>query len=382
MSKRYKETFHFPRQPAVSTRCQDLIASLIVDRENRLCSKRYRFKDLINVSLTAQSTHPGSTGGPSIGTSSHGYRQKQQPEVAVPRDFAGRYVFPYDAEDIKAHKWFRGVPWERLHEIDPPYVPHLRGPDDTHYFDDEDSISDWSDSSEESEPEYTSPTSLVSPSNSGPYGSSNPISPTTLSMLGSLNDLSIGSRHPNPKAKTTSGAKQALQGFRRDVQKWAMAAIATPYDRNRLHHLDSQVDERFLDLGSEEREILKQFVRVYGKKDRKRPRDKLLRDKNTKAVVMDVRKRTAFLGYTWRRMNHDSDGAVRKGLERIWPNIGSSLSEGNPRGEDGTFDVDGVAIGGNGGYAESVYANHAGYEWEDDRATAVKALHKGRQSWL
>ncbi|KAK3397956.1 kinase-like protein [Sordaria brevicollis] len=380
---RYKETFHFPRQPAVSARCQDLIASLIIDRENRLCSKRYRFKDLMNVSLTTPSTHAGGTGGPSTGTSAHGYRRRQQqPEAAIPQDFTGRYVFPYDAEDIKAHKWFRGVPWERLHEIDPPYVPHLRGPADTHYFDDEDSISDWSDSSEESEPEDPSPSSFGSPANSGPYGSSSPISPNTPSMLGSLKDLSISNHHPNPTAKTTSGARQALHGFGRDVQKWALAAIAVPYDRNRLHHLDSQIDEKFVGMGSEAREILKQFVRVYGKKDRKRPRDKLLRDKNTKAVVMDVRKRTAFLGYTWRRMNHDSDGAVRKGLERIWPNIDSSLSVGNPRGEDGTFDADGVAIGGSGCYAESVYANHVGYEWEDDRAVAVKALRKGRQSWL
>ncbi|KAK3498369.1 kinase-like protein [Neurospora crassa] len=379
---RYKETFHFPRQPAVSARCQQLITSLIDNTENRLCSKRYRFKDLINMSMTAQSANLGTTGGPSIGTSSYGHHRKQQPESAAPRDFAGRYVFPYDAEDIKAHRWFRGVPWERLHEIDPPYIPHLRGPDDTHYFDDEDPISDWSNSSEESEPEDPSPTNLSSPVISDPYGSSSPISPTTPSMLGSLKDLSIGSRPPNPKRKTTSVAKQALQGFRRDVEKWALTAIATPYDRNRLHNLDSQIDERFADLASEDREMLKQFVRVYGKKDRKRPRDKLLRDKNTKAVVMDVRKRTAFMGYTWRRMNHDGNGAVRKGLERIWPNVGSFASDGNPRGEDGTFDADGVAFGGSGGYTESVPANHVGYEWEEDRAAAVKALRKGRLSWL
>jgi len=28
----------------------------------------------------------------------------------APTDFAGRYVFPYDAEDIKSHKWFKGIP--------------------------------------------------------------------------------------------------------------------------------------------------------------------------------------------------------------------------------------------------------------------------------
>ncbi|KAH7634907.1 kinase-like domain-containing protein [Sordaria sp. MPI-SDFR-AT-0083] len=383
--KKYKETFHFPRQPAVSARCQQLITSLIDDKENRLCSKRYRFKDLINVSMTAQPNPSGTTGGPSLGTSSYGHRRKQQPDLAVPRDFAGRYVFPYDAEDIKAHKWFRGVPWDRLHEIDPPYVPHLRGPDDTHYFDDEDPISDWSDSSEESEPEEPSPTSFSSPIASDPHGSSSPVSPTTPSMLGSLKDLSLGSRPPNGKDKIRSVAKQALQGFKRDVQKWALTAIATPYDRNRLHNLDSQIDEKFLDLASEEREMLKQFVRVYGKKDRKRPRDKLLRDKNTKAVVMDVRKRTAFLGYTWRRMNHDSNGAVRQGLERIWPNVGSFVSDGNLRGQDGTINADGVGFGSSGGYAgyaESVYANHAGCEWEEDREAAVKSLRKGRLSWL
>ena len=39
-----------------------------------------------------------------------------------------------------------------------------------------------------------------------------------------------------------------------------------------------------------------------GRKERKRPRDILLRDENTKNTVMDVRMETAFLGYTWRRM--------------------------------------------------------------------------------
>ena len=60
--------------------------------------------------------------------------------------------------------------------------------------------------------------------------------------------------------------------------------------------------------------MLKQIVRVYGKKERKRPRDRLLRDGSTKDVAMDVRKANAFLGYTWRRMklpeyyHDDGDG--------------------------------------------------------------------------
>jgi hypothetical protein len=55
-----------------------------------------------------------------------------------------------------------------------------------------------------------------------------------------------------------------------------------------------------LDAGH--RSMLKRFVRLFGRKERKRPRDRLLRDRRTKKMVMEVRKQTAFLGYTWRRM--------------------------------------------------------------------------------
>ncbi|AEO53193.1 hypothetical protein MYCTH_61755, partial [Thermothelomyces thermophilus ATCC 42464] len=88
---RHHETFGFPPRPTVSRRCQHLMLSLITDKE---------------------------------------YRGSKM------RDLAGRYVFPYDAEDIKAHKWFRHIPWERLHELEPPLVPQLRSVDDTHYFED------------------------------------------------------------------------------------------------------------------------------------------------------------------------------------------------------------------------------------------------------
>ncbi|KAG7293374.1 hypothetical protein NEMBOFW57_003422 [Staphylotrichum longicolle] len=117
---RHHETFGFPPRPSVSRRCQHLMLSLITDREYRLCSERYRMKDLVTSSSSSSSSKAGSR----------------------MRDFAGRYVFPYDAEDIKAHKWFRNMPWERLHELEPPIVPRLRSVDDTQYFDDGGSVSD------------------------------------------------------------------------------------------------------------------------------------------------------------------------------------------------------------------------------------------------
>ncbi|KAL1841597.1 hypothetical protein VTJ49DRAFT_6907 [Mycothermus thermophilus] len=110
---RHHETFYFPARPTVSRRCQHLMLSLITDKEYRLCSERYRMKDLAMAST-----------GSASNTSSR------------MQDFAGRYVFSYDAEDIKAHKWFRSIPWDRLHQLESPLVPKLRSVDDTQYFDD------------------------------------------------------------------------------------------------------------------------------------------------------------------------------------------------------------------------------------------------------
>ena len=72
----------------MSSRCQHLIASLIQDKDTRLCSQRYQYKDMQQYS---QQSSSGSGG-------------------RAHAAFAGRFVFPYDAEDIKAHKWFKGVP--------------------------------------------------------------------------------------------------------------------------------------------------------------------------------------------------------------------------------------------------------------------------------
>ncbi|KAK4116894.1 hypothetical protein N656DRAFT_795148 [Canariomyces notabilis] len=93
----HRETFGFPARPAVSRRCQHLIASLITDKEYRLCSKRYCMKDLASTTLSGSPSTSQTTSSP-------------KSESCGIRDFAGRFVFPYDAEDIKAHKWFRHVP--------------------------------------------------------------------------------------------------------------------------------------------------------------------------------------------------------------------------------------------------------------------------------
>jgi serine/threonine protein kinase len=219
----HKKRFYFPQRPEVSERCKDLIYRMIQAKEDRLCSKRYQRKDR------------------------HVY---DQPSTA---DVFGRYVFPDDAEDIKAHRWFRSIQWDRLHTRSPPLIPYLRGPEDTRYFDESDSIDDMSDSM---------------------------AAPVALSL---------------------EAVRDILHGFRPSFQNLAAQLVSKPYDSIKLRGIDQRIDHT-PKITATEKEVLKQFVRMYGQKERRRPRDQLLRDETTKDVAMDVRKRTAFLGYTWRRM--------------------------------------------------------------------------------
>lgn len=205
--------------PFVSDRCKDLLRRLVQEPETRLSSYRYRLKD--------QGMPMHAAGGTS-------------------------YVFFDDAEEIKAHKWFRNVPWDRLHLQTPPFVPRIRSPDDTQYFEDDERISDWA--------------STVASSAEEPH---------------------IG----------LDEVRTLLRGMRDNVHKYAAELVSKPYD---ARNIDKKIDgER--GLLCQEREVLKQFVRAYGRKQKKAPRDPLLRDPSTKKAVLSQRKKTAFMGYTWRR---------------------------------------------------------------------------------
>ncbi|KAK7423269.1 hypothetical protein QQX98_001059 [Neonectria punicea] len=228
----YKTLFGFPQRPAASDKCQDLIFRLIQDKEHRLCSRRYYMKD------------------------------RGQPDNSRFRDFFGRHVFPDDAEDIKSHRWFKNVPWDRLQTITPPFVPHIHGVEDTHYFDESDLIEDWSESS------------------------------------------------PSGVLLAPDEVRQVLRDFEPSVQNHAIKLIESPFDSTKLRKMDRQIDASW-ELRLEEKEMLKHFVRLYGQKERKRPRDILLRDQDIRDDVMDIRKKTAFIGYTWRRMRPGGYTATR-----------------------------------------------------------------------
>lgn len=208
----------------MSDRCKDLIFRLIQDKEARLCSRRYQLKDRSHVDNRRYI------------------------------DVFGKHVFPDDAEDIKAHRWFKNFHWDHIHEVSPPFIPHLTSSEDTHYFEESDSFSDPPESSE-----YE--TACPSPDH----------------------------------------IKWVLRECRSCVQNLAIELISTTYDSARLRSADRRIDRQF-NMTPEEKKTLKSFIRIYGRKERKRPRDVLLRDENTKTQAMDVRKKTAFRGYSWQRL--------------------------------------------------------------------------------
>ncbi|KAK7923901.1 kinase-like domain-containing protein [Apiospora marii] len=279
----HQNTFAFPPRPVVSRRCMDLMASLIREKENRLCSKRYHTRDA--QPIPAQP-----------------FRScRRQPN----RDHAGRSVYSHDAEEIKAHKWFRGIPWDKLHTIQPPFVPEISSLEDTHYFDEEEPISDWS----ESQPDTDS---YSFPSDAGPgMGDGTALSaahdPARL-MHGLTANLPILQPPVNPIVanrypRRLEAVQRHLAAYPKMVRNMVMHFVETPYDSTRLKRIDREIET--LTANPQEVEQLKKVVRTYGRKEKKRPRDRLLRDRHTKGLVLEVRKQSAFLGYTWKRRGNN-----------------------------------------------------------------------------
>ncbi|RDW78061.1 protein kinase-like protein [Coleophoma crateriformis] len=241
---RHHETFHFPEKPSVSRCCRNLIRSIIQDKEHRLCSRRY-LKDQLQSSC-------------------------------FHKDYAGRCVYPNDAEDIKAHKWFQDVPWDRLHLMRPPFVPNIKAKDDTHYFDEEEPISDFSESVDDAKPD--------------------------------ANDIT-----------------QALRSFSKEIQMLAIGFIEKPYDSARMRKVEREIDS--FNVREEQKDYLKQLVKHYGRKEKKRPRDRMLRDREVASRVLELRKKSAFLGYTYRRIRRSRDGGSSVGRSGF--SVGSTSGKKN-----------------------------------------------------
>jgi protein-serine/threonine kinase len=100
-------------------------------------------------------------------------------------------------------------------------------------------------------------------------------------------------------APTPEEIADALRPFNREIQILANGYIERPHDSVRLRKVEKEIDG-FV-MCEEQKDYLKAFVKHYGRKEKKRPRDKLLRDRDFAPEVLELRKKGAFLGYAYRR---------------------------------------------------------------------------------
>lgn len=295
-----KTSLQFPpsdpiRGLKVSYEALDLMNSLLQEKEHRLSSKKYAANDLCHFKRHHQHR-----------SHQHGYhhlphRSKQSSRTsshsAESRDWKGHYVYSEDAADIKAHPFFHGICWERLHLSRPPFVPDVRGNDDTRYFDEEASVSDIDDASSDED-------------------------------AAKLGEPLKGSDEATPTAGNTPRLDGAAGGGGAD----SMAI--------------TEADIGLVDVGdaplSKTTNIPKLPVVTAAniKKEKKRPRDRLLRDKLVGRQVLELRKKGAFIGYTYRRADIR---ALRE--ERDWERGRQGL-ESWGRGVKEASEAKGISLGG------------------------------------
>ena len=212
------------------------------DKETRLSSGRYRHND-IEIRRNANLRHRSS-------------------EHLTFQDFLGHFVFPDDGHEIKRHAFFRGIDWEHLHLMRPPEVPKVKDNLDTKYFDQEPTVSDMGESSGSmSEEELAAQEAFER---------------KVLEAYHESARVQLGTQHGGGFDGQQNGDPMLFGG--EDKGATEQAFIAAAYD------------------------VLKEEGEVKLKsKGKKRPRDRILRDKAVGKEALELRKRGAFLGYTYRR---------------------------------------------------------------------------------
>lgn len=161
----------------------------------------------------------------------------QQMDPSNP-NYKGRHVYPDDARDIKAHPFFKDISWNELLHQTPPYLPRVKNPHDTKYFGNAD---------EE-----------LADQNVIPSGSSTMV-PNTDEARPPQQDGAIPDENMNVSVTAKGSARE----------NQACPPPLPP--RNRMPE------------------------------DKNRPRDKILRDMIVGRTALDLRKKGAFIGYTYRR---------------------------------------------------------------------------------
>lgn len=227
----------------------DLLRAILTDKDVRLSSSRYR-------------------------QSERGFGRRLSAATNGPNPLA-RHVCVNGAEEIKAHRFFQGIAWSQLHLSQPPFVPRVKENQSiTKYFEDEKEI--------------------VSDDSSSFFSIKERIDENAdEEQL----KVALGHHYERWKAERIEKQKRELgiEEYSDDELDRLKEHFGLNYEEWRAERIVQVCEER-----------AGQAVELEPKpprhrKERKRPRDKLLRDPTMARKVMELRKTNAFFGYTYRR---------------------------------------------------------------------------------
>lgn len=270
--------------PTPSETVIDLLESILTDKEVRLSSRQYRYDARIGRRLSAASKHESPL---------------------------ARYVYANGAEEIKSHPFFKGISWSQLHLCAPPFVPRVRENQSiTKYFEDEkDILTDESSSfaSEKAEEQQLAdappPQPEALPGNDKGKNHSNPVSRWNASRA-----LEKEKRELGLPTIADIALQRIKDHFGAEYGIWRIERIAQVQEYHRTG--EPLRNQDFVEAIARGKVRLAGDVGAAGgagvaegrrKKEKKRPRDKMLRDPVVGRKCMELRKRNAFFGYTYRR---------------------------------------------------------------------------------
>lgn len=267
---RHKKTLHFPtsdRAPEPSIAALDLMMQILVEKEKRLCSLQYQAND--------------------YGRRLQGSQMVRCRMDKTYSDYPGYFVFPNDAEDIKRHPFFHGVDWRGIRNVRPPYMPFVRHSLDTKYFDDEGPVSDI-DSTSSIEEDGTHPAK----------GANVSAAPPPLPEP-SIPGKQLSQHQHEVQNIIPSFAMKAVSNRHGEILEQAPGQPVMPATNDCASHAPTLVDSVHQVDGPSEK-IVPMAIKTK-QKEKKRPRDIILRDPATTEQAMKIRKETAFLGYEYKK---------------------------------------------------------------------------------
>lgn len=335
---KHRTTLCFPDDqygfPSISSEVLDLMRRMLREKEERLSSPKYYLNDYAY--SQAEDTNTYHIHGPADKSS---------------KNYQGKHVYSDDADDLKTHPWFKGIDWVQMHKKKPPFVPKVKGWEDTKYFDDDESISDMGSSSSEEEDAGPSPAPEkenmlgVGSIKQGPQ-----IFEDAVVAAANMDHHNNGHQHEDQHIIPSNTTK--IDDLNRGQNEETLAAtqggqLQGPILNEPLTQRNSTMTapRPQLDGGAGPQEPPANAAAAdkkskRPKKEKKRPRDKILRDSATAKIALEMRRRGAFLGYAYRRPK-----GVQSVLDRV--EAEEERERMDRRAVGGCVDCGGVHVGSN-----------------------------------